>query len=297
MKNTPRIVLTFVASFMTALAFAQIPNSGFENWTSMGNYNNPTGWDNLNGMCNTTSGYCAVEGTPGNPGSYYLKLTSQSVLHMGTMPGMVVSGVLNQMNMKPQSGFAFTDQPISLTGSWQYMSAGSGDMGYVSVFLSKWNSAMGRRDTISYTKQTLSGMVMSWTAFAINLNYKNTASPDSAIIVLSASGLNPVAGSYLYVDNLAFVGIATGTQEATRNTVISVYPNPAENDLTIETEQTENTIESITVYNLLGQKQVEQLNSGNLLNMTLHIGQLPVGHYMLQVKTKAGIAYTRFVKQ
>src|SRR5437667_42356 len=70
----------------------------------------------------------------------------------------------------------------------------------------KWNTATSKRDTIAFKNYALPGMVMSWGTFTIPLTYYSYATPDSAIIVLSASGTTPVVNSYLYVDNLAFSG-------------------------------------------------------------------------------------------
>lgn len=75
---------------ISTTAFAQIPNSGFENWTTMGSYSNPDNWDQLNAMTNPNSVYTCVKGTPGNPGSSYIKLTSKTVGTMGVMHGLAV---------------------------------------------------------------------------------------------------------------------------------------------------------------------------------------------------------------
>lgn len=244
-KNIFTILL---GSCLAVSAFAQIPNNGFENWTSMGSYSDPDNWDQLNSMTSSMSVYTCTKGTPGNPGASYLKLVTKNVSGMGMMPGVAVSGVIDMVTFKPKSGFAYTQRPLSLTGSWQYMPAGS-DQGFIGVYLTKWNTSMNMRDTIAMVVQNQSSMLMSWTNFTINLNYMSAATPDSAIIILSASGSAPVNNSSMYIDNLAFSGVATGINESTNNLAkLSVFPNPSSEKVILNytVKSTENIVIRIT---------------------------------------------------
>jgi hypothetical protein len=202
MKKT---ILSFVAICFATTTFAQIPNNGFENWTSVGSYSNPDNWDNLNSMTSSMSIYTCTKGTPGNVGAAYLKLVSKTVTGMGVMPGIAVSGVIDMMSYKPKSGFAYTSRPQDFVGMRQYMASGA-DVGYMGAYLTKWNNVTGVRDTIALAFQKLTGMAMNWTAFTMPFVYLSAATPDSAVVVLSASGSTPVNGSYLYLDNLSFSG-------------------------------------------------------------------------------------------
>lgn len=229
-----KISTLLIAILFTGILAAQIPNAGFETWTTTGGYDVPTGWDQLNSMTSSMSTYTCTKGTPGTVGSSYIKLVSKTVTGMGVMPGVAVSGVIDMATIKPKSGFPSTVRPVSLTGSWQYMAYGS-DQGHIAVLLSKWNTAMNMRDTISYTDYALPGMAMSWATFTIPLTYRTGAVPDSAIIVLSASGTTPVNSSYLYADNLAFTGtVPTGISSVVNGgNSFSIFPNPATNVATI----------------------------------------------------------------
>ena len=60
----------------------------------------------MNNMSSIASVYTAEKGTPGSPGTAYLKLTSKMV-GPAVMNGVAVSGVLDSMTMMPKSGFAF----------------------------------------------------------------------------------------------------------------------------------------------------------------------------------------------
>ncbi|MBK7669534.1 MAG: T9SS type A sorting domain-containing protein [Sphingobacteriaceae bacterium] len=69
---------------------------------------------------------------------------------------------------------------------------------------------------------------------------------------------------------------------------IIVYPNPTNSTLSIKTEE---TIESATVYNLLGSVVLEETNK------SFSVEQLPAGVYTLQIKTANGTGTVRFVKE
>ena len=187
--------------------FSQIPNNGFENWTSKGTYDLPYGWSTLNNSTANATVFTASKGTPGNPGSSYLKLTSRTVNNM-VVGGIAVGGKLDSMTMMPISGFSFTQAPLTFTGKWQHMIYGS-SQGSILVSLTKWNPQLNQRKTIATASVTLSGMAMSWANFGMNLVYTDSIYPDSCIIVLKSSGSAPTNNDYLWVDNLAFIGSLT----------------------------------------------------------------------------------------
>ncbi len=224
MKKIILSILTVVA--VSTSVKAQIPNAGFESFTTVGSYEVPNGWGTLNNTTGTFSVYTTTKGTPGSPGASYLKLTSKT-LSTSVVNGIAVSGVLDSMTMKPKSGYPCTLQPVSFTGKWQHMIYGS-SQGSVKAVLTKWNVALNKRDTVAIAAQTLAGMAMSWANFSINFTYMSGAIPDSCIIELKASGSAPTNNDYLWVDNLAFVGSLTGIEKNTSflNAIV-IYPNPS----------------------------------------------------------------------
>lgn len=299
MKKT---IFTFVAvAFVSVSAFAQIPNNSFENWTSAGAYSNPDSWDNLNSMTTSMSVYTATKGTGGatGGGSAYLKLISKTVSGMGVMPGVAVSGMIDMTTYKPKSGFPFTQQPVKLTGSWQYMASGA-DAGFISVYLTKWNSTMMMRDTVAKAKQNLSGMAMSWATFNINLTYLSSTAPDSAIIVLSASGNTPVNGSYLYVDNLSFSGTVTGVKNIENNiSNVSIYPNPSTDNISIEMNVQKMSSVKFQLVDLTG-KLIKELNAGDIqgkYNTTINTVGISKGTYFLKVNANDAVEVKKIIIQ
>lgn len=294
-------ILFVAATIISVSAFAQIPNSSFENWTSAGSYSNPDGWDNLNGMTSSMSVYNCTQGTGGasGGGSSYLKLTTKNVAGMGIMPGVAVSGVMDMMTYKPISGFPYTQNPQSLAGSWIYMPTGA-DVGFVSIYLTKWNSGMMMRDTIAVATQTISTMIMSWTNFSINLTYNSSVSPDSAIIIFSSSGTSPVANSYLSVDNLSFTGGTTGIENI-ENFIsnVSVYPNPSTEKISIELNINQASTVKFQLLDLAG-VLIKEVNVGGIIgkyNTSINTTGIAKGTYFLKVYANEAVEVKKIIIQ
>ncbi len=210
---------------------AQIPNSGFETWMNMGTYENPDGWATLNDYTTGAGVYTAEKGTPGSPGSFYLKLTSKTV-GPTVANGIAVSGVLDPATQQPVSGFAFNQQPESFTGKWQHMIYGT-SQGSINVQLTRWDAGTNSRVIVATANKTLTGMAMSWANFTIPFVYTDAQAPDSCIIVMKASGSNPTNQDYLWVDNLAFTGNVAGIESQSIFADLSIFPNPTTENFTV----------------------------------------------------------------
>ncbi len=291
------ITIIMIVAYNLSTAYAQIPNGGFETWNSVGSYANPANWDQLNAMTAPMSVYTATKGSPGNPGAAYLKLVSKNVSMMGIMPGIAVCGMLSTATYQPYSGFAYTQRPQSITGSWQYMAYGN-DSGYVGVYLTKWNTAMNMRDTIAMVVQKLSGMIMAWTPFSIDLMYMNGDTPDTAMIILSSSGPTPVANSYLYADNLAFSGSVAGIKESKLNAVaVNLFPNPANDKLIISLNNSKAVKGQIEIYDVIGKKAKSLYDVDFTKETAIDISELNKGGYFIKVSIPQGVITKKFLKQ
>lgn len=73
---------------------------------------------------------------------------------------------------------------------------------------------------------------------------------------------------------------------------ISVYPNPAENFITIQTTR---SIDSISIYNLLGSKILENMNYNQ--SKGLDISQLKSGIYLLHLESEGVTGVIKFIKK
>lgn len=274
----------FTLLFFAGNISAQIPNSGFESFTNMGAYDEPDSWGTMNSVTDLAGIYTATKGTPGSPGSSYLKLTSKTV-GPAVVNGIAVSGDLDESTMKPISGFAYTGQPVSLTGKWQHMIYGS-SQGGITVVLTKWNTATNKRDTVATANQTLSGMAMSWANFTIPFVYTSSVVPDSCIIFMRASGSSPTNNDYLWVDNLAFSGSVVGIEnnELFINS-ISVFPNPTSEILTISFETAEAQNINLELVDVTG-KIILSKNLGLIQgkrNESISLDGISAGTYILKL--------------
>lgn len=293
MKKQTIIAIALMLTVVISKA-QSVPNGSFETWTNPNGYLVPADWETLNDMTSSASVYTATRG--GSASDYYLKLTSQTVTGMGVMPGIAVSGMLDMGSLNAISGFPFTFRPVAFTGKWQYMGNSSNDIGYIKVFLTKWNSSMGMRDTVGFTSQNLNGMVMSWANFSFPFTYNNTDVPDTCIIILNASGSNPEAGSYLYVDNLSFSGIITGVENTEITGTFRIYPNPSNQEIQIDLSGLKSTAQQFEITDLTGRVIVTKQSNGSLLQ-TISISELPAGNYLLRITTAKGIVTQKISKQ
>ncbi len=293
MKKQTIIAIALMLTVVISKA-QSVPNGSFETWTNPNGYLVPADWETLNDMTSSASVYTATRG--GSASDYYLKLTSQTVTGMGVMPGIAVSGMLDMGSLNALSGFPFAFRPTTFTGKWQYMGNSSNDIGYIKVFLTKWNSSMGMRDTVGFTSQNLNGMVMSWANFSFPFTYNNTDVPDTCIIILNASGSNPEAGSYLYVDNLSFSGIITGVENTEITGTFRIYPNPSNQEIQIDLSGLKSTAQQFEITDLTGRVIVTKQSNGSLLQ-TISISELPAGNYLLRITTAKGIVTQKISKQ
>jgi len=267
--------------FSATTVFAQIPNAGFENWTAISTYSVPDGWGTLN---NTYTVQTATKGTPGSPGSSYLKLTSKTY-SSSVINGIAVSGVLDTITMQPKSGFAFNQQPANLTGKWQHMIYGT-SQGSILVKLTRWDGGLGARVPVATGSVTLVGMAMSWANFSIPLSYVDSNLPDSCIIVLKASGTNPTNNDYLWVDNLAFSGSVVGlTEKQSSLKAIAVFPNPATDLVNINFTAKNTSNVKVELYDVTGKKvyenNLEQISGAS--SQSINVSKFAKGVYVVKI--------------
>ncbi len=293
MRN--QIFFAITLMFAVAISKAQtIPNANFEIWSNPNGYLMPNDWGTLNDITTSAGVYTATRG--GSSSNYYLKLTSQNVTGMGVVPGIAVCGILNSGNLTAESGFPFSFRPTAFTGKWQYMGNSSNDIGYIKAYLTKWNTALGIRDTVGTASQNLNGMVMSWANFSFAFNYNNSDIPDTCIIIFSASGANAEAGSYLYVDNLGFSGITTGIANSEIKGSSNVFPNPATQEIQLNLSDLKSTVRQFEIIDITG-KVVASIQSNGSIYQTISIAELPSAYYILRIITENGIVTEKIAKQ
>ncbi|OFY87542.1 MAG: hypothetical protein A3F72_20910 [Bacteroidetes bacterium RIFCSPLOWO2_12_FULL_35_15] len=260
------IVLIFS---ITAGKTQTIPNAGFESWTTLAE---PDLWNSFS---------TCQQATPGAVGLYYAKFSNELVYISPSSFGIHIGVLYSRSSTLPWqgAGFAYNSRPSNFTGQYQYNKGGFGEFGSIEVSLTKWNTSLMRRDTISYDIQLLTATTSGWTNFNIPIIYSSGDNPDSvSIIFLATSRLTYSASPYasVSIDDLAF----TGSIPAGNELWFSISPNPFTSQTTITFSEDKNNI-IIKILDLLG-KEIKSLNfTGNQL--TIEKDDMSRGIYFVQV--------------
>jgi len=281
MKKFTIILTVLIAMVITTNA--QITNSGFENWTTVGSYEDLTGWATFNNA-STGSFYSCTKSTdhyPASVGSYSVRLENNTAL-IGDYSGLGVIFLGDQIgNSGP---FPITGHPTSLTGYYKYAPL-NGDTMYIKITLYSGGSGNMVSSGLFTTASA-----SSWTSFSIPLSTYTSA--DSGMISISAYYANgfppqyfPHGNSVLYVDNLNFDNLINSVAEQiSENYTFSLYPNPASDIITFNIDNTNNADLTFNIYNIIGTLvKSEKLKQDN---GQINIGYLNSGIYFVEIKSK-----------
>jgi hypothetical protein len=102
---------------------------------------------------------------------------------------------------------------------------------------------------------------------------------------------NPAGSGTLFVDNVYFSDVAMANQSFA-NTSVKIYPNPASTSITLENES---AIESVSIYNVVGQEVKTAAPNSNTI--TLDISNLETGIYVIKSISEGRTSTSKFVKQ
>ncbi len=296
MKKTSLLVFVLL---ITSMLHAQIPNAGFESWTSMGTYDLPDQWGNMNTATAASTVFTTLKGTPGSAGSCFLKLTTKDVSGVVT-PGMVVSGQLNTTTWKPKSGFQYGLRAETLKGKFQFMGYNS-DSATISAWLTKWNTSLNRRDTVASLVKKTSGMVHVWTAMTFPFVYRNTENPDTAVVMISSSSISPKKNSFIWVDELLLDGLVTAVQAQEPVEQVKVFPMPANKEVSLAFMSTANFHAQLLILDnagkTLSRSEVEVQPGENSFKTDLNKLHTAPGLYFIQLQSTAGVLTRKFITE
>ena len=136
---------------------------------------------------------------------------------------------------------------------------------------------------------TFTPTLNGWNSYDIPLSDFTGLTTRGSIAQLIFAG-NPAGSGNLYVDNIYFSNVALGNSNFEKN-VFRIYPNPTTNTLTIENQD---TIDSVSIFNLLGQEVLK--NSTSNLTETINVSDLQTGIYVVKVSSLGASSSQKFVK-
>ncbi len=303
------LLLLVTLIFNSKIASAQnLINAGFENWTNVIIFNEPTGYVSSNY-------FSIILGTGGLPranvskstgvkhgGTYAAKLESyaQNTGDSLGVPGLIITGSLDIASAAITPGFPYVGRPAELRGFYKYAQGLSTDSGTALVSLTKRNILTGQQEAIAVGFGVFSNKT-TFGEFTVPLFYASNEMPDTAIIVFSTTSTlstDPAAltsapvGSILYLDDLSFYGsVAAGLESIDALLQVSAYPNPSSDLVNITFVQKAAGAGQLMIRDLTGKliyQQEIQLAAGK--------NEIPVatkdwnsGLYLYQINTPEGI--------
>ncbi len=278
MMKTHLLFIGAVGLLPISTVMAQIPNSGFENWTTVDDHLDPDGWMTENEQLAAFGVFTCEKGTPGAVGDAYVKLTSK-----------VFPGTSSVITAVMAAGFPYSGRPAAWNGSVKYdIQAGDEANVTVGFYLNGVGIGVG---LFSFT-----GTQSNWVEFSIPITYGDGSSvPDSAYIAIGSSGSDAVAGTTISFDDLSFGALNgnAGIQEAQASVGLRVYPTLATDVLNLIADQ---PLAEVDVLDLTGRNLMSQATQAE--NLPLNVSALNTGRYLLQIRLADGRRLVRsFVKQ
>lgn len=244
-----------------------VPNGSFENWTYE-TIEVPTDWFSFDEFFYPVFGtQYATKSSTASQGSYSLQIeTTFEMLMMGT-PCIVTNGDFSVALDSVVGGTPFIAQPAQVSGVYQFTESFV-DTAY--VFIDFWNATSGLHHM--YVDTLLDNS--SWTTWSMDLTF--TEAPDSMLMYFWG-GKN--LGSTLLVDAITFSGGDLSAQQMNEEQDFGIYPNPAQNAVTIQADQ----VEIIRVFDMAGNLILIQNELHNTGTIEISTAEFENGMYLVQI--------------
>jgi hypothetical protein len=213
MKQILTLLLTF-----NLLAFSNAQTTlfeeGFENWSSLTGYEEPTDWLTSNflyGFLIPAPPATVLKSTDAAQGAFAAKLVAVDINDSTRIRGFMLYNI------------PFTQRPTNISGSHKFTS--NGDTLNLTVFFSKFDPTGDTSATIGGYGIQLTETVSNYTNFSAPIQYQSSETPDSLTIFISSTDQQLSSGFTYFIDNLKLEGPA-GIFDATNNKSLGIYPNP-----------------------------------------------------------------------
>ncbi len=232
---------------------AQIPNAGFENWST----DLPDGWvtNNIPSFVTPIS-----QTNSSHSGNFALKGEVES-FSGSPYPPIFQSGSQGE-------GFAVSQKHASLNGYYKLNSV-EGDLFALTILMRKNGATIGG-GVIEL------GNASSYTLFNIPIEYFDSQIPDTCYIigtiVNDSLDTDPHIGSQFYLDDLSFQGINSVDNKNTLTESFALhqnYPNPFNPTTTISFIIRNSSFVTVKIFNVLGQ-EIKTLLNHEAMNAGYH---------------------------
>ena len=280
-----KILLLSLFGVLFNQVFAQVPNGNFESWTTVGTYEDPTGWGTANSFTSSLGIYTCTKSTDMYEGNFAALLTAQFAL-ITTVPGVIGDNAsINLTSFQILGGYPETNRYAWFSGYYKGTPAG-GDTNLIAAVLTKWNASLGKKDTIAIASLKETGSVSAYQRFQVPFVYFNSANPDTAVVLASNSTnlLSAHTGTTLYVDSLNLFGVYTGISTSVNAMQVKLFPNPTSSLLNVYLPETTNG--DFCISNMIG--VLLKTIPVNKSNLSVSVADLPVGLYGYVLKNEAG---------
>jgi hypothetical protein len=187
--------------------------------------------------------------------------------------------------------FAFRPDSLSVWYKFEDTLSTSNESGKIKVLLKKFNTINNSIDTIGFA-ESISGLssASQWTRFSIPIHYISSSIPDSVVVVFYSSSGNGRLTT-LWLDDIQFTYTLSGTDEPERETMLSVFPNPANGFIFIQPRFEKPIRYEITD---VSGRRVQR----GFMENSIDIKSLDCGLYFLQVHTEEHqVISCKFIRQ
>ena len=286
---------------------AAIPNGNFERWKTY-DVRQTANWQSLSLFTAYFSGNTLKRTTDSRSGNYAALLETKWGIFF------IAQDTLGQMATGDMSfdlggfggsssgvtveteGVAIGKNPESIDFYYKYNPSGT-DTGLFSYELRRWDDQKDTLITIDEKYVDLTAKSI-YTKKSIEVDYGGTQTADTMVLNF-ASSKGPLfnrsanLGSQLYIDDLSVdYSKATSTEPENFTRDLRVYPNPVEEQITIQSEKTE--LANYELQTLTGKVARSGKLSGNGTH-TIDAGDLSPGVYLLEVQGEDAVRTKKVV--
>lgn len=279
-----KLSLIALCLFGSQCLLAQIPNSDFEDSDSLG----IRGWD-------VAEGSAKVSGST----TFVAKLGDTTVKAVSKSRFLVLSNA-DETSGEISTTFPHTERSATLSGYFIFIHSDFRQRFSVEVVMTKWNGSS--TDTIMHqltgaTTDDVDGNAFyDWVKLTVDLeasNYRMNGNPDScSVVIRSDDGTKTVKNTMLLVDKLAFGSSVIASRIETGLPIVSVYPNPARDFITMSGLSGQPV--DVEIIALSGQTILKR--NGLMGEQQIDISSLQPGHYQIRISSQKSSVNKAFIK-